>query len=145
MKFTIPSWVILNTLTMLEDKKLKEDAQKATEMEKDVTNMQTLEKLYEDMSQDSPEKRPTSTSPENNPDQKQSEKVAIEPFKRKVSMVPHLSLVSEEEDNSCNKDKDEKIELLEKKLYAMQSSLQELQELVTAIKRPETPNETSVL
>ena len=143
LKFTIPSWVILHTLAMLEDKKLKDDAQKATEMEKDVTNMQTLEKLYEDMSQDSPEKRPTSTSPENNPDQKQSEKVAIEPFKRKVSMVPHLSLVSEEEDNSCNKD--EKIELLEKKLYAMQSSLQELQELVTAIKRPETPNETSVL
>ena len=34
-------------------------------------------------------------------------------------MIPHLSLVSEEEDNSCNKEKDEKIELLEKKLYAM--------------------------
>ena len=128
---------------MLEDKKLKDDAQKATEMEKDVTNMQTLEKLYEDMSQDSPEKRPTSTSPENNPDQKQPEKVAIELFKRKVSMIPPLTLISEEEDNSCNKD--EKIELLEKKLQAMQYSLQELQELVAAIKRPDTPNETNVL
>ena len=70
-------------------------------MEKDVTDMQTLEKLYDDMSQDNPENRLTSSviSHENDPEQKQSEKV-FEPFKRKVSIMPPLTQISEEEDGS---------------------------------------------
>ena len=75
--------------------------QKATEMEKDVTDMQTLENLYEDMSQDNPENKLTSSviSHENDPEQKQSEKV-VEPFKRKVSIMSPLTQISEEEDGS---------------------------------------------
>ena len=85
MKFTIPSWVILNTLTMLEDKKLKEDAQKVTEMGKDITNLESIEKLYEDMSQDSPERKSTIIESDFNLEHKLSE-VPIEATKRIVSI-----------------------------------------------------------
>ena len=141
LKFTIPSWVILHTLTMLEEKKLKEDAQKATEMEKDISSMQSLEKLYEDMSQETPERKSTqSLENESSPEQKQPE-VAVEAPKRKVSIVPLLKQITEEENIMISKD--EKIKILEMKVHALLSSLQDIQELISAINESETPMEVT--
>ena len=154
MKFTIPSWVILNTLTMLEDKKLKEDAQKVTEMGKDITNLESIEKLYEDMSQDSPERKSTVIESDFSLEQRLSE-VPIEATKRKVSIVPLLKQITEEENNMLTVStlfepqgsisKDEKIKILENKVFALQNSLLEIQELISIIKLPETPTELTKL
>ena len=154
MKFTIPSWVILNTLTMLEDKKLKEDAQKVTEMGKDITNLESIEKLYEDMSQDSPERKSTVIESDFSLEQRLSE-VPIEATKRKVSIVPLLKQITEEENNMLTVStlfepqgsisKDEKIKILENKVFALQNSLLEIQELISIIKLPETPTEMTEL
>ena len=100
-----------------------------------------MESFYKDMSQESPADRKSSILTQDNTEHKVSE-ISVE-TKRKVSNVPPLKKISEEEDDDTSKD--EKIKILEKKLSAIQSSLQKLQELVATIDRSEiTPDITAL-
>ena len=109
MKFTLPSWVILHALKLLEKQKTNENEEIVKEMSNNSTN---VEDLFGDQ-------------PIVNQDLKSNSESTL--LKRSVSTQPQLSQISEQENET---DKDAMLQKLQKKINVLQSNLQELQELI---------------
>ena len=134
LPFTIPAWVIANTLTMLRDQKLHNDTQNAQEIEKEAANERSLEKLQRAIDPDKELKRSSSgVTPQDLADALSSNVKSVE--SRRISIAPPLPNIHEESTDFGTKD--EKVKRLEAKIQAMQSNLQELQELVLDLNRQE--------
>ena len=112
LKFTLPSWVILHSLCLLEQQKKIKDTEEAKAMSSEKTNLETLEVLLGNSAE--------------NP------KKGFTPERRKVSTEPNLKDISEEE---IQVNKKVVLQTLENKLTALQSDLQELKNVIhTAMK-----------
>ena len=111
LKFTLPSWVILHTLNLLEQQKNNENAENVKEMAGQVTNMETFDELCDGHGQ-------------------QVRKLE----KRKVSVEPDLKKIIEEQFQENN---DVVLQEFAKKLTSLQSDLEELKNLIhTATEKP---------
>jgi hypothetical protein len=112
LKFTLPPWVILHSLCLLEEKKKIKDTEEAKAMSSKKSNLESLEELFE-YSAENPKKGFTQE-------------------RRKVSTEPNLKDVTEEE---IQVNKKVVLQTLENKLTALQSDLQELKNVIhTAMK-----------
>ena len=109
MKFTLPSWVILHALKLLEKQKTNENEEIVKEMSNNSTNVEDLFGYQHIVNQDL---------------KSNSESTLL---KRSVSTQPQLSQISEQE---IETDKDAMLQKLQKKINVLQSNLQELQELI---------------
>ena len=109
LKFTLPSWVILHALKLLEKQKTNENEEIVKEMSNNSTN---VEDLFGDQ-------------PIINQDLKSNSESTL--LQRSVSTQPQLSQISEQE---IQTDKDSMLQKLQKKINVLQSNLQELQELI---------------
>ena len=109
LKFTLPSWVILHALKLLEKQKTNENEEIVKEMSNNSTN---VEDIFGDQ-------------PIVNQDLKSNSESTL--LKRSVSTQPQLSQISEQENET---DKDAMLQKLQKKINVLQSNLQELQELI---------------
>ena len=109
LKFTLPSWVILHALKLLEKQKTNENEEIVKEMSNNSTN---VEDLFGDQ-------------PIVNQDLKSNSESTL--LKRSVSTQPQMSQISEQENET---DKDAMLKKLQKKINVLQSNLQELQELI---------------
>ena len=119
LPFTLPSWIIAHTLTMLRDRQLKNNIRDARDMETsgDITVKELRELLGNETNNETTEGKNMKVSDEK-----------LDKKQRKVSVAPALEKVPEEKFTT-----NENLKALEEKIHSMESSLQELKELLKNI------------